>query len=205
MLRIWGRRDSPNVQKVTWCVHELGLSYERIDAGHEHGIVDEPWYRAMNPNGLVPTIDDDGFVLWESNAIVRYLCDRHSHGALSPADPLIFADADRWMSWQGSTLAPVMRQIVFEVVRTPADRRNPQRVAELAAAAARCWAILDGRLVGRDFLMGSRFTMADIVFGPHLRLWLAYPIERPDLPHVANWYERLRARAAFKVSMPAPC
>ena len=197
MMRIWGRTGSPNVRKVTWCAHELGLAYDRIDAEHEHGVVDQDWYRAMNPNGLIPTIDDDGFVLWGSNAIVKYLCAKHSLGVLSPEDPRELADSDRWISWQGSTLAPVMRRIVFEIVRTPPEQQDRKRNAELLAIAARLLQILDRRLAERDYLMGSRFNMADIVLGPHLDLWFSYPIERPPLPHLGAWHERLRGRDAF--------
>jgi glutathione S-transferase len=204
MLKIWGRTDSPNVQKVMWCVHELGLPYERIDAGHEFGLVKEPWYLAMNPNGLIPTIDDDGFVLWESNAIVRYLCGRHSAGNLSPTEARGFADADRWMSWQGSTLGPVMRRIVFEIIRTPAAQQDAGRVGALLAEAAKIWTILDRHMAGRAFVMGPRLTMADFVFGPHLRLWLTYPIARPELRHLAAWHDRIGARDAFIRSLKPP-
>lgn len=202
MLRIWGRLDSPNVQKVVWCAEELGLPYDRIDAGHEHGIVREDWYLAMNPNGLIPTIDDDGFVLWESNAIVKYLCARHSRGGLAPEDPREYADADKWISWQGSTLAPIMRRIVFEIVRTPPERQDRTRNAELVATASSLWRILDRHMAGRDYVMAAGFSMADIVFGPHLRLWHAYPVERPDLPNLAGWLARLQARSAFKAALP---
>ena len=201
MLRIWGRTDSPNVQKVMWCVHELGLPYERIDAGHQYGLVNETWYLAMNPNGLIPTIEDDGFVLWESNAIVRYLCARHSRGNLWPTDPREFADADRWMSWQGSTLGPVMRRIVLEIIRTPAEQQDANRVALLLGSAAGIWTILDHQMANRDFIMGPSLSMADFVFGPHLRLWLTYPIARPELPHLAAWYVRISARDFFARSL----
>jgi glutathione S-transferase len=196
-MRVWGRTGSPNVQKVIWCANELGLPYDLIAAGHEHGVVNEDWYLAMNPNGLVPTIDDEGFVLWESNAIVKYLCAKHSQGVLSPSDLQELADADRWISWQGSTLAPVMRRIVFEIVRTPPEQQDRARNAELVAIAVKLWKILDQQVEGRDYLMGSSFTMADIVCGPHLNLWFSYPIERPPLRNLDAWHERLRNRDAF--------
>lgn len=202
MLKIWGRSDSPNAQKVIWCAEELGLRYDRIDAGHQYGIVKEDWYLAMNPNGLIPTIDDGGFVLWESNAIVKYLCARHRQDGLSPRDPQEYADADRWISWQGSTLAPIMRRIVFEIVRTPPDQRDPDGNAQLVGIASGLWKILDRHMKGRDYFMDAGFTMVDIVFGPHLRLWFSYPIERPSLPHLADWLARLQNRAAFARAMP---
>ena len=123
MLRIWGRLSSVNVQKVVWCADELGLAYERIDAGGAFGLTRTPEYLAMNPNSLVPVLDDDGFVLYESNAIVRYLAARHSRGTLWPEDLAKRADADRWMDWQTNTYQPAMRDIFWQLVRTPADKR----------------------------------------------------------------------------------
>ncbi len=155
----------------------------------------------MNPTGTIPTIDDDGFVLWESNAIVKYLCAKHSPGNLSPTDPHDYADADRWISWQGTTLWPPMRQILLGLVRTPEDQRDGKRLAELIAEVTRYWTMLDGRLKGRDYVMGDRFTMADIVFGPHIYRWFTYPIPRPDLPHLRAWYERFCERRALPASL----
>ncbi|MGZ8265216.1 MAG: ATP-binding protein, partial [Burkholderiales bacterium] len=117
MLRIWGRTNSINVQKVLWCCGELGLPYERIDAGMQFGVNNTPEYKAMNPNGLVPTINDDGFILWESHAIVRYLARKHGTGALWPADARVAADADRWMEWYSTTLWQHVRTIFWNLVR----------------------------------------------------------------------------------------
>jgi glutathione S-transferase len=149
MLRIWGRLSSINVQKVVWCADELGLPYERTEAGGTFGVVDTPQYLAMNPNGLVPLIEDEGFVLWESNAIVKYLCAKHSPGNLSPTDPHEYADADRWISWQGTTLWPPMREVLLKLVRMPEDKRDPKRIAELVATVTEHWEVLNGRLEGR--------------------------------------------------------
>ena len=99
MLKIWGRRNSINVQKVLWCCGELGLPFDRVDAGLQFGVNNTPEYKALNPNGLVPTIDDDGYVRWESHAIVRYLARKHGTGTLLPQDARAAADADRWMEW----------------------------------------------------------------------------------------------------------
>lgn len=131
MLRIWGRGDLLSVQKVMWCVRELEIPFEHINAGRQYGIIDEPRYLKMNPNGAIPTIDDDGFALWESNAIVKYLCAKHSGGNMSPTDLYEYADADRWISWQGTTLWPTMRQILLNLVRVPEGKRDRKRLAEL--------------------------------------------------------------------------
>lgn len=197
MLKIWGREDSLNVQKVMWCVREIGLPHRQIPAGRHHGIIDTPAYLAMNPNGQIPTIDDDGFVLWESNAVVKYLAARYSPGRLCPTDPLAFADADRWMSWQGSTLGITMRQILLALVRTDAAQRDNARIAELVATTTRHWIILNDHLRGRDYMLGPDFSMADIVFGPHVYRWFTYPIDRPELPHLAAWYQRLCQRPHY--------
>ncbi len=132
MLKIWGRNNSVNVQKVLWCCEELGLKYERLDAGGSFGVVNTPQYRALNPNGLVPTIEDGPFVLWESNAIVRYLTAKHSSGKLWPEDHKVRAEADKWMDWQNSMFWPVFRPLFWNVVRTPADERDAERDGGIA-------------------------------------------------------------------------
>src|SRR5690348_14570034 len=119
-LRIWGRRNSINVQKVMWTVAELDLRVERIDAGMHYGVVDEPWFYERNPNRLVPTIDDDGVTLWESNVIVRYLAARHGHGILMPDDPATRAKAEMWMDWQQNTIMPGLSPLFLGFIRTPA-------------------------------------------------------------------------------------
>lgn len=197
MLRIWGRENSLSVQKVMWCVRELEIPFEQINAGRQHGIINDSWYLKMNPNSTIPTIDDNGFVLWESNAIVKYLCAKHSKGNLSPTDPYEYAIADQWVSWQGTTLWPPMRQILLTLIRVPEEKRDHKRIAELVATVTAHWTVLDGQLKGRDYIMGGRFTLADIVFGPHVYRWFTYPIDRPDLPHLRAWYDRLRARKHY--------
>lgn len=197
MLKIWGRGDSLNVQKVMLCVRELGIAHQQIDAGHRFGLIDEPWYLELNPNGLIPTIDDDGFVMWESNAIVKYLCAKHSPGDMCPTDPLEYADADRWMAWQGSSLGITMRQILLNLVRTAPDQQNQAFIDELIATTTKHWTVLNGRLDGRDYIMGPKFTMADIVFAPHVYRWFTYPIDRPELPYLKAWYDRLSTREHY--------
>jgi glutathione S-transferase len=181
-----------------WCIRELGIPYEQINLGKGYESPNQPWYLKMNPTGTIPTIDDDGFILWESNAIVKYLCAKHSRGNLSPTDPHEYADADRWISWQGTTLWPPMREVLLKLVRMPEDKRDPKRIAELVATVTEHWAVLNGRLEGRKYIMGERFTMADIVFGPHVYRWFTYPIQRPNLPHLRAWYERFLTHKYYK-------
>ena len=159
MLRVWGRLTSVNVQKVVWTAGELGLAFERREAGGAHGVVDTPEYRRMNPNGLVPVIEDDGFVLWESNAIVRYLAATHGAGTLWPDDARRRADVDRWMEWQSTTFTPAMRDAFLQTVRTPAEKRDPAVIEASRAASEKAAAILDAHLAGRAFVAGDAFSM----------------------------------------------
>ena len=133
MIEIWGRKNSFNQQKVMWCVAELDIAYERIDAGGVHGVTDTTEYLALNPNGRVPTIEDNGFVLWESNAIVRYLSARHGTGTLCPDDPMRRADADRWMEWQSATMGAVMRPLIITMFRTAPDDRDTEATRRQSA------------------------------------------------------------------------
>ncbi len=138
MLTIWGRKNSSNVRKALWCAEEAGLEYRTVDAGGAFGLVDEPAFRAMNPNGRVPVIEDDGFVLWESNAIVRYLAARYAPGDLYPQDPVRRADADKWMDWTTSTLAGPFRDLFWGTLRTPPEQRDEALIARRCRPAASC-------------------------------------------------------------------
>lgn len=198
MMKIWGRTNSINVQKVLWCCAELGLEYERVDAGMAFGVNDTPEYRAMNPNGLVPTIDDGGFILWESHAIVRYLARKHGTGTLWPNDARAAADADRWMEWYSTTLWLNLRPIFHNLVRTPVEKRNLGEVEEARKRLAANFGILDKHLAGRDYLAGQTFTVADIPMGVASYRWFNLPLERPAMESVERWYRRLCERPAFK-------
>ena len=204
MLKIWGRTNSYNLQKVMWCVAELGIEHQRIDAGETYGVTDTPQYLAMNPNGRVPTIDDDGFVLWESNAIVRYLAARHGGGTLCPSDPRRRADADRWMTWQSATVGRNMRGLIHAMFNPPPQRRDPVVAAPMVEIAAKHWAILDRQLDGRDFVLGAEFTMADIPMGAYALRWFEMDIARPAMPNLEAWYARLRDRDAYRAQVVAP-
>ena len=207
MLTIWGRANSVNVQKVLWCCEELGLPFERIDAGMQFGRNDEPGYLAMNPTGRVPTLVDGDFVLWESNSIIRYLALQYGQdGTLYPADPKLRAGVDRWLDWTLSTLQPAERPVFWTYVRTPPAERDIVRLDAETAVVARLWRVIDAQLQGRDHLEGDSFTLADLVLGAYARRW--YGIEElPDRPALANlerWYTRLTERAGFRKYVAAP-
>ncbi|HMF27809.1 MAG TPA: glutathione S-transferase [Candidatus Cybelea sp.] len=194
MLRILGRISSINVQKVVWCARELELPFERTDIGGAFGGTDTPAYRAMNPNGLVPVIDDDGFVMWESNAIVRYLAAGHGEESLWPISLKTRADADRWMDWQATELGPTMRDAFIQLVRTVPEKRDPARIAASANASERLISILDAHLAKRQYVTGHAFTMGDIPVGLQIHRWLGMPVSRAPRPNIEAWYARLRAR-----------
>lgn len=198
MLKIWGRRNSSNVRKVLWCAEEIGLPYESIEVGGAFGGTQSAEYRAMNPNGLVPVIEDHGLPVWESNAIVRYLSARYALDVLYPADPVERARSEQWMDWTTSSFAVAFRDLFWGVVRTaPADRDE----ARIAAALLRCGELLalaDAALAEQPWLSGGRFAMGDIPLGSFIYAWFEMPIQRPELPHLAAWYARLQQRPAYR-------
>jgi glutathione S-transferase len=204
VLRLWGRISSVNVQKVVWAVDELGLPCERIEAGGAFGVVSTPEYRRMNPNGLVPVIDDDGFILWESNAIVRYLAAKHSPGVLWPGDARRRADIDRWMDWQAGTFTPAMRDAFLQLVRTPPGTRDAAALEASRAAAEKAAALLDAHLAGRAFAAGEAFSPADIVLGCAAHRWLNLPLEREPRPEMARWYASLKSRPGAARALSTP-
>ena len=199
MLKLWGRTSSINVQKVLWTLTEIGLPFERVDAGLSFGGVNEPWYRAMNPNGRVPTIDDDGFVLWESNSIVRYLASKHGAGTLLPDNLQTRADADRWMDWATSTINPLMSPLFWGLIRTAPEKRNADELEKLRIKMEDLMGILDAQLATRAFVAGDAFTMGDIPVGCFAQRWLALPIQHAEHPNLLRWLERLADRPGFLV------
>lgn len=198
MLKLWGRVNSSNVQKVLWLCEELNISYERTEAGMQFGVVNEPAYRTMNPNGRVPTIDDEGFVLWESNAIVRYLAAKHAPNALYPADLKVRADADRWMDWATSTLGGVIVPVFWTLIRTPAEKRDATKLAADVKALGDVMGALEQGLQGRKYVAGDAFSIGDIPVGINTYRFFALDIARPSLPNVEAWYKRLCERPAYQ-------
>ncbi|MBB4862338.1 glutathione S-transferase [Pseudomonas nitritireducens] len=197
MLKIWGRKNSSNVRKALWCAEEAGLAYERIDAGGAFGVVNDAPYRELNPNGVVPTLDDDGFILWESNTIVRYLAARYAP-ALHPQDLQRRASAEKWMDWTTSSLAAPFRSVFWGTLRTPPEQRD---VAAIQAAIDTCVGLLaipEATLAKQPYLSGEEFGIGDIPLGCFIYAWFEMPIERPPQPHLQAWYERLKARPAYR-------
>lgn len=196
-LKLWGRTTSVNVQKVLWALGEIGEAYERTDAGASYGIVDTAEYAALNPNRLVPTLEEDGLVLWESNAIVRYLA-RTRKSALTPASPRHEAIADQWMDWAATTLSPAFIGCFVQLVRTPADKRDANAVAGHVKALQAAMRILDARLGQSEWIAGDAISMGDIPLASVLYRYYDIAIEREDLPNLARYYERLTQRPAYR-------
>ncbi len=198
MLEVWGRPYSSNVIPVLWTLGELGLDYRLMLAGGSFGKLDTEEYARINPNRMIPAIRDGDFCLWESHAIVRYLCHRHDHGGLCPEDPQRRALADQWMDWSASRAFPPVIKLFFATVRTEPEARDPAVVAHWAREAAEVLGLLDAHLASLPYVAGERFTMGDIPLGCVVYRWLNVEADRPSLPHLAAWHERLAARPAYR-------
>lgn len=199
MRKLWGRASSSNVMKVLWTLEELGLPYERIDAGGAFGRTKDPGYRAMNPMGLVPTLEEeDGWALWESNSIARYLCNANAPGGpLYPSDPRARARVETWMDWSLGHVTAPMVTIFFTHVRIPEPDRDWKAEGKAREDAGRLWRIVDAQVKGQRFLCGDHVTLADIALGCWVHRWHVLPIERPELPNLAAYYAALKTRAGF--------
>jgi glutathione S-transferase len=208
-MKLYGRLSSINVQKVVWCLGELGLretlDYERVDAGLEFGVTQTPAYLKLNPNGLVPTWVDGNFVLWESHAIVRYLAGVYAPGSLLPSDARVRADSERWMDWKLGTLWPALRVAFVGLVRTPAERRDIAAIAAAFGESSRLLAMLDATLAdGRPYCAGESFTVGDIALGVAAHRWVQLGDRfaeivgtPPELPALRAWHRRVTDRPAF--------
>ena len=199
MLTIWGRNTSSNVQIAMWAVGELGLAHERIDWGGKFGGNDDPEYRQMNPNGLIPTIRDGDVVVWESAAILRYLAARYGDEAFWPRDPAKRAPLDMWAEWIKTTFVPPLTgQVFWQLVRTPRAERNHAALADGTAKLKTLSSMLDKRLGNGPFLNGGTLCFADVMIGHALYRYFTLEFERADTPNLAAYYARLKERAAYR-------
>ena len=199
MLKIWGRNTSSNVQKVIWALAEMKLPFERIDVGGAFGKTKDPFYLAMNPNSLVPTLEEeDGFTMWESNSIVRYLAAKQQNRTLEPADPKSRARAQMWMDWQLSVMAPAITPVFWGLIRTPPEKRDPKAIEagkEKTIVAAR---MMDEQLGKTRFMAGDEFSYGDIPVGIMIYRYMQLIPERPATPNLDRWYAAISSRPAFK-------
>ena len=202
MTLIWGRITSINVRKVIWALQELGLPFERKDAGAAFGVVNTDEYAQFNPNRLVPLMVQGERTLWESNVIVRYLC--ASQQRLCPTDPWLRADAERWMDWQQTTFSPAGRDAFIQLFRKPEGAPNMAKVQASVNATRPLLDMLDRHLSQRPFLAGDEFGMADIPMGCEVHRWKGLPIEHTPRPHLDRWYAAVSQRSATRGVLDVP-
>ena len=203
-VHIWGRLSSLNVRKAVWAAQETGVTFTRSDAGMAFGVVKTPEYLALNPNALVPTLQDGDLVLWESNVIVRYLCAKYAPDTLYPQDLAARFDAERWMDWQQTTLNRDSGGAFLQWFRTPADQRDAAVIARSTAATEPLMAQLNAHLADRAYVGGARFSMADIPVACDVHRWFALPQPRPDWPHLERWFASILSRPATRGVLDLP-
>jgi glutathione S-transferase len=202
MIKIWGRNTSSNVQKVMWAVGEIGLPHQRIDIGGPFGKNREPAYLAMNPNGLVPTLEEeDGFLLWESNTVVRYLAVKHKATVLEPADLRQRALASKWMDWQLSVAGPAIFGCFWGLIRTPPEKRDHAAIEDSKKKTTEAMRIIDQQLAKTAYLAGDDFSYGDIPVGIIAYRYRQLVPERPVLPNFERWYAAISSRPAFKAQI----
>ena len=199
MIKIWGRKTSSNVQKVMWAIGELGLPHERIDVGGSFGKNREPAYLAMNSNGLVPTFEEeDGFLLWELNTIVRYLAAKYRSTSLEPADLKMRASAQKWMDWQLSVCGPAITPVFWGLIRTPPEKRDHAAIEAGKKNTTAAMQMMDAQLAKTAYLAGDGFSYGDIPVGIMAYRYRQLVPDRPPLPNFERWYAALSERKAFK-------
>ncbi|HDL8443017.1 TPA: glutathione S-transferase [Yersinia enterocolitica] len=198
MLTVWGRNNSTNVKKVLWCLEELGVSYERVDVGGQYGKLNDPLYRSLNPNSLIPCLQDGDFILWESNTIVRYLAAQYGDNALYLPEAKQRAAAEKWMDWATSSVVEPFKAVFIGLVRTAPELQDKAKIAHGIDQLNALMAIADEALSKQIYLSGDKFGIGDIPLGCLAYAWFNLPIERPELPHLQRWYQSLTHRTAFQ-------
>jgi len=204
MIKVLGRANSVNVQKVMWCAAELGVEVDRTDIGGAFGGTDADEFGALNPNRTVPVLVDDDFSLWESNAIVRYLCAQYGNPDWSLPTVVSQARADQWMDWYLTSLHPPMTVLFWQLIRTDPAERDEAKIADAIAACIKQWAILDRHLHSVPFVLGDHLSMADIPVGCSAYRWHCMDFARPDLPNLRRWWDGLVVRDVYKKNVMVP-
>jgi glutathione S-transferase len=204
MITVWGRDNSTNVIKVLWLCEELGLSFSRKDVGGPFGGLQTPEFLALNPNGIIPVVEDDGAVVWESHTVLRFLAQKYNGGSLYPAEPVARSHVERWLDWHATTLAPALNPVFVMLYRTPPEQRDGAALAKMIERLTAVMVRLDDHLSAQPFIAGAHLTIADIAFGNSVWRWCAFPFERPQLRHLDQWQSRVAERPGYRkyVSMP---
>jgi len=204
VLKILGRASSINVQKVMWFAAELGLDIERTDIGGKFGGNDTPEYLGLNPNGLVPVLKDGEFILWESQTIVRYLAEKYGSPPWYPADAEGRGLASQWMDWYLTRMNAPITVVFLGLIRTAPEDRDLAAMDLAAKQLADLWALIDRHLEKSDYMNGDEPTMGDVPLGCAVNRWYTLDVERPNLPRVKAYYERLQERAAYREHVMVP-
>jgi glutathione S-transferase len=205
MLKIWGRRNSFNVQKVLWLTGELGLVYEHIPAGGDFGRLDEAEFRGLNPHGRVPLLQDGNIAVWESHAILRYLGAKYGADNFWPDDPAVRSQIDAWMDWTETAFQPnFVNGIFWAYYRTPEAKRDWTLIRKNIRRCAEHLRLLDGIFAGRTYLAGETFSLADIALGTLFYRYFQLDVERPSAPYAEAWYHRLEERSAYREHVMTP-
>lgn len=198
MLEIWGRKNANQVIQVLWTLAELEIDYQRHSIGTRNGDLETEEYKSLNPNSKIPTIRDNGFVMWESHAIIRYLARQYGFGTLYPDDPQKAAMSDQWMTWSTDSFMGTFFPVFWQLVRTEESERDYKKIAEMAKQSSEILQILEDHLVKNNFVAGEQFTYGDIPLGVLIHKYFVLDIERPSLPGIEAWYERLSIREPFQ-------
>jgi len=204
MLRIWGRITSINVRKAVWTAQQLGLEFERIDAGGSFGVTKTPEYIAMNPNSVVPTLVDGDFTLWESNVIVRYLCAKHAVGNLYPIELQERFNAERWMDWQQTTFSPSGRDAFWQLIRIPEPGRDMKKVEASIASTETLLDRFETHMRTTEFVAGNKLTMADIPMVCEIHRWFGLNLPSKPRPYIEAWYAKMLEHPGSKNVLTLP-
>jgi glutathione S-transferase len=204
MITVWGRANSTNVIKVLWLCEELSLRFDRKDVGGPFGGLQTPEFLALNPNGVIPVIEDGGAVVWESHSILRYLSQRYGSDALYPLEPMVRSHVERWLDWHISTLAPALNPVFVALYRTPPERRDQAAIDVMIERLSAAMLRLDSHLAAQPFIAGASFSIADIAFGNSVWRWFAFPFDKPRLAHLERWQSRLSDRPGYRKYVTQP-
>jgi len=198
MVTVWGRANSTNVIKVLWLCEELNLEFDRKDVGGPFGGLQTPEFLELNPNGVIPVLEDNGAVVWESHSVLRFLAQKYGDDSFYPADSVARSHVERWLDWHISTLAPVLNPVFVAFYRTAPEARDQVALTATIEKLNSAMTRLDAHLAAQPFIAGAQFSIADVAFGNSVWRWSEFPIERPKLPHVESWQARLSERSGYR-------